>query len=114
MDRQGMRPRRGCAAGSHARADCWCESAANAPPGRRSKRECLLDCRFHQLGGAAQAQATQLLDHSDGLLVCCREVLAGVDCLEHGCDLPHLGRGHVTEDVALPVDDGAVEKVRAD
>src|SRR6266511_5920927 len=36
-----MRPRRGCAAGSHAgcaRADCWCESAANAPPGRRSKR----------------------------------------------------------------------------
>src|SRR5262245_28842132 len=28
--------------------------------------ECLLDCRFHQLGGAAQAQATQLLDHSDG------------------------------------------------
>src|SRR6516164_6150504 len=36
-----MRPRRGCAAGSHAgcaRVDCWCESAANAPPGRRSKR----------------------------------------------------------------------------
>ena len=31
--------------------------------------ECLLDCRFHQLGGAAQAQATQLLDHSDGRVV---------------------------------------------
>ena len=43
--------------------------------------ECLLDCRFHQLGGAGQAQATQLLDHSDGLLACCREVLAGVDRL---------------------------------
>src|SRR5215471_2765348 len=43
--------------------------------------ECLLDRRFHQLGGAAQAQATQLLDHSDGLLACCREVLAGVDRL---------------------------------
>src|SRR5262249_29259023 len=37
--------------------------------------ECLLDCRFHQLGSAAQAQATQLLDHSVGLLACCREVL---------------------------------------
>src|SRR5262249_28203663 len=44
-------------------------------------------------GGAAQAQATQLLDHSDGLLACCREVLAGVDRLEHGCDLPHLVEG---------------------
>src|SRR5262245_52852634 len=65
--------------------------------------ECLLDRRFHQLGGAAQAQATQLLDHSNGLLACCREVLAGVDRLEPGCDLPHLGRGHVAEDVAIPV-----------
>src|SRR5262249_50839253 len=55
--------------------------------------ECFLDRRFHQLGGAAQAQATQLLDHSDGLLACCREVLAGVDRLEHGCDLPHLVEG---------------------
>jgi hypothetical protein len=33
------------------------------------------------LGGAAQAQATQLLNHSDGLLACCRNVLAGVDPL---------------------------------
>src|SRR5262245_574673 len=32
----------------------------------------------------AQAKATQLLDHSVGLLACCREVLAGVDRLEHG------------------------------
>src|SRR6516164_10635721 len=47
----------------------------------------------------------QLLDHSDGLLACCREVLAGMDRLEHGRDLPHLGRGHVTEDVAVPVHD---------
>src|SRR5262245_43162372 len=46
--------------------------------------ECFVDRRFHQLGGAAQAQATQLLDHSVGLLACCREVLAGVDRLEHG------------------------------
>src|SRR5262249_14014296 len=61
--------------------------------------------RFHQLGGAAQAQATQLVDHSDGLLACCRDVLAGVDRLEHGRDLPHLGRGHVAEDVAVPVHD---------
>src|SRR5262249_50316569 len=37
--------------------------------------ECLLDRRFHQLGGAAQTQAAQLLDHSDGLLACCRKVL---------------------------------------
>src|SRR6516225_287433 len=67
--------------------------------------ERLLDRRFHQLGGAAQAQATQLLDHSGGLLARCRDVLAGVDRLEHGRDLPHLGRGHVTEDVAEPVHD---------
>src|SRR5262249_14488288 len=64
--------------------------------------ECFLDRRFHQLGGAAQAQATQLLDHSVGLLACCREVLAGMDRLEHGRNLPHLGRGHVAEDVAVP------------
>jgi hypothetical protein len=36
---------------------------------------------------------------------CCREVLAGVDRLEHGRNLPHLGRGHVAEDVAVPVHD---------
>src|SRR5262249_29631341 len=65
--------------------------------------ERLLDCHFHQLGGAAQAQATQLLDHSDGLLARCGDVLAGVDRLEHGRDLPHLGRGHVAENVAVPV-----------
>src|SRR6516164_5925474 len=67
--------------------------------------ERLLDRHFHQLGGAAQAQATQLLDHSDGLLARCGDVLAGVDRLEHGRDLPHLGRGHVAEDVAVPVHD---------
>src|SRR5215813_7128830 len=60
--------------------------------------ECLLDCRFHQLGGSGQAQATQLLDHSDSLLACRRDVLPGRDP-------PHLGRGHVTEDVAVPVHD---------
>src|SRR5262249_50509511 len=27
--------------------------------------------------------------------------------LEHGCDLPHLGRGHVAEDVAIPLHDDA-------
>jgi len=41
--------------------------------------ECFLDRRFQ--GGAAQAQTTQLLNHSVGLLACCREVLAGVDRL---------------------------------
>jgi hypothetical protein len=34
-----------------------------------------------------------------------RDVLAGMDRLKHGRDLPHLGRGHVTEDVAIPVHD---------
>src|SRR5262245_6072241 len=29
--------------------------------------ECFLDRRFHQLGGAAQAQATQLLDYQEAL-----------------------------------------------
>src|SRR5258708_18737554 len=67
--------------------------------------ERLLDRRFHQFGGAAQAQATQLLDYSDGLLARCREVLARVNRLEHGRNLPHLGRGHVAEDVAIPVHD---------
>jgi hypothetical protein len=64
-----------------------------------------LDCRFHQFGSPGQAQATPFLDHSDCLLACCRNVLAGVDRLEHGRDLPNLGRGHVTEDVAVPVHD---------
>src|SRR5262249_51854223 len=67
--------------------------------------ERLLDRHFHQFGGAAQAQATQLLDYSDGLLARCRDVLAGVDRLEHGRDLPHLGRGHVTANIAIPVHD---------
>ena len=54
--------------------------AANPPP--MLLREgvvgaCLLDCRFHQLGGPGQAQATQLLDYSDSLLACRRDVLAG-------------------------------------
>src|SRR5262249_24510468 len=65
----------------------------------------LLDRRFHQLGGSSEAQATQLLDHSDGLLARCRDVLARVDRLEHGRNLPHPGRGHVTEDIAVPVYD---------
>jgi hypothetical protein len=34
-----------------------------------------------------------------------------MDRLEHRCDLPHLGRGNVTEDIAVPVHDGVVEKV---
>src|SRR5262245_6978283 len=67
--------------------------------------ECLLDCCFHQLGGPGQAQATQLLDHSDSLLACRRDILAGMDRLKHGRDLPHLRRGHVAEDVAVPVHD---------
>src|SRR5262249_32250291 len=81
---------------------------ANPPPVLLRKGvvgERLLERRFHQLGGPGEAQATQLLDHSDGLLARCREVLAGVDRLEHGRDLPHLGRGHVAEDIAVPVYD---------
>jgi hypothetical protein len=76
--------------------------------------ERLLDRHFHQLGGAAQAKPMQLFGHSDGLLARCGDVLAGVDRLEHGRDLPHLGRGHMAEDVAVPVHDGVVEKVRTD
>src|SRR5215831_13975576 len=53
--------------------------------------ERLLDRRFPQLGGPGEAQATQLLDHSDSLLARCRDVLACVGCLEHGRNLPHLG-----------------------
>jgi hypothetical protein len=34
--------------------------------------ECFLDRRFHQLGGAAQAQATQLLDYQEALSRSCR------------------------------------------
>src|SRR5262249_16492032 len=40
-----------------------------------------------------KAQATQLLDYSDGLLARCREVLARVNRLERGRDLPHLVEG---------------------
>ena len=53
----------------------------------------LLDRRFHELGGSGQAQAAQLLDHSDGLLARRHNVLAGMDRLEHGRDLPHLVEG---------------------
>src|SRR6476620_260156 len=49
------------------------------------------------LGGAAQAKPTQLLDHSDGLLPRCGDRRRG----SHGRDLPHLGRGHAAEDVAV-------------
>jgi hypothetical protein len=34
-------------------------------------KERVLDPHFDQLGGAAQAKPTQLLDHSDGLLARC-------------------------------------------
>src|SRR4029434_10143111 len=65
--------------------------------------ECLLDRFLDELGSPSQPQRPQLLDHSDGLLACRRDVLAGVDRLEHRGDLPHLGPGHVAEDVAVPV-----------
>src|SRR5262245_16555587 len=67
--------------------------------------ERLLDRRFHQLGGPGEAQAPQLLDHLDSLLARCPDVLARVDRLEHGRNLPHPGRGHVTEDIAVPMYD---------
>src|SRR5215471_3598365 len=81
---------------------------ANPPPVLLRKgvvAERLLDRRFHQLGGSSEAQATQLLDHSDSLLARCRDVLARVDRLEHGRNLPHPGRGHVAEDIAVPMYD---------
>jgi hypothetical protein len=43
--------------------------------------ERLLDRRFHHLGGAAQAKATQLVDHSDGLLACCGLLVASLAAL---------------------------------
>jgi hypothetical protein len=41
------------------------------------------------------------------LLVRIRRQCSGVDRLEHGRDLPHLGRRHVAEDVAIPVHDAS-------
>ena len=78
-------------------------------------RECvvgqrLLDRRCHKLGSIVKAQAAQLLDHLDSLLPCRRDVLAGMDRLKHRRDLPHLGRGHVAEDVAVPVHDAALPR----
>src|SRR6516165_3358459 len=102
-----MRPRRGCAAGSHAgcaRADCWCESAANAPPERRSKRVSprLPLPPVRRRGSGAGHAASRLLGWPS------RALPRGprrVDRLEHSRDLSHLGRGHVAEDVAIPVHD---------
>jgi hypothetical protein len=71
----------------------------------------LLDRRFHKLGGSCETQAAQLLDHSDGPFARRNNVLAGMDRLEHCRNLPHLGRGHVAEDVAVPVHYGIVEEV---
>src|SRR5262245_22658848 len=102
-----MRPRRGCAAGSHAgcaRAGCWCESAANAPPGKRSRRvspQLPLPPARRPWPDAGHAASRSLGQPSRAP----RDVLAGMDRLEHGRDLPHLGRGHVTEDVAVPLRD---------
>src|SRR5262249_37468648 len=70
--------------------------------------ECLLDRYLDELGGPSQPQRPQLVDHSDGFLACRRDVLARVDRLEHRRNLPHLGRGHVAEDVAVPVHDAAL------
>src|SRR5262249_23068526 len=71
-------------------------------------RQRLLDPRFSKLGGLDETRTAQLLNHSDGLLARCHNVLAGVDRLEHGRDLPHFGRRHVAEDVAIPVYDAAL------
>jgi hypothetical protein len=54
IDRQGTLPRRGCAAGSH--AGCSLERVVGANPAPVLLREgvvseCLLERRFHQLGG---------------------------------------------------------------
>ena len=70
--------------------------------------ERLLDRRLDEVGSPGQPQRAQLLDHSDDLFACGHDVLARVDRLEHRRDLPHLGRGHVAEDVAVPVHDAAL------
>jgi len=51
---------------------------------------------------------SQLLDHSHSLFSRRRDVLARVDRLEHGRDLPHPGRGYVSEDVAVPMHNAAL------
>jgi hypothetical protein len=48
-----------------------------------------------KFGGAGQSQIAQLVDHPDDLFRRRHDVLAGMDRLEHGLDLPHLGRRHV-------------------
>jgi hypothetical protein len=55
--------------------------SAGAPLGRRGLGRRLFDRALHELGGLGQAQAAQLLDHSDNLLACRYDVLAGMDCL---------------------------------
>src|SRR3974377_2345521 len=45
---------------------------------------------------------------SRSLLARCRNILTGVDGLEHSRDLPPLGRRHMTEDVAVPMHDAAL------
>jgi hypothetical protein len=78
-----------------------------APRGKRSGQR-LLDRSLNELCGSAEAQTAQLLDHSDSLLACRHDVLTSVDCLEHGRDLPHLGRRHVAEDIAVPMHNAAL------
>jgi len=83
IDRQGTRPRRGWPPDLTQDAFEWVVGA-NPPPMLLREGvvgECVLDRRFHQLGGPGQAQATQFLDHSGGLLARRRNVLAGVDRL---------------------------------
>src|SRR5262249_31071233 len=84
---------------------------ADAPPVLLRKGvvgQRLLDRRFSKLGRLGEAQAAQLLNHSDGLFARRHDVLAGMDRLEHGRDLPDFRRGHVAEDVAIPVHDAAL------
>src|SRR6516162_1546947 len=68
----------------------------------------LLNCRLGELGRPGQAQRLQLLNHSSSLLTRRHHVLTGMDRLEHGRDLPHLGRGYMTEDIAVPMHDTAL------
>jgi hypothetical protein len=72
--------------------------------------ERLLNRAFHKLGRRRKSQTAQLLDHADGLLPGRREVLAGVDYFEHRGNLAHLGRGHVAEDIAVPMHDAALPR----
>jgi hypothetical protein len=83
----------------------------NAPPvllGEVVVGQCLLKACCRKLGGPGQPQCVQFLDHLQSFLARRRKIFARVDCLQHRRNLADLGRGHLTEDVALPMDNASL------